>query len=74
MTAADHEHLARQAVPSVARIRCLPAGNGTEPGAVRVLVVPDAVADEGDRLRFEQLVPSDVAARHDHRAVGRSAA
>jgi predicted phage baseplate assembly protein len=26
---------------------------------VRVLVVPDAVADEGDRLRFEQLIPSE---------------
>ncbi|MYW17923.1 putative baseplate assembly protein, partial [Streptomyces sp. SID2955] len=43
--------------PSVRRVRCLPAAD--EPGAVRVLVVPDAVADEGDRLRFEQLIPSD---------------
>ncbi|HEY0451816.1 putative baseplate assembly protein [Actinophytocola sp.] len=59
VTAADYEHLAREAGPSAARIRCLPAGDGAEPGAVRVLVVPQAVADEGDRLRFEQLIPPD---------------
>ncbi|MFI7383789.1 putative baseplate assembly protein [Streptomyces sp. NPDC049813] len=58
VTAEDHEIIARQAAPSVRRVRCLPAAEG--PGAVRVLVVPDAVADEGDdRLRFEQLIPSD---------------
>lgn len=58
VTAEDHEIIARQAAPSVRRVRCLPAAE--EPGAVRVLVVPDAVADEGDdRLRFEQLIPSD---------------
>ncbi|MFI2200189.1 putative baseplate assembly protein [Streptomyces sp. NPDC020192] len=57
VTAEDHEIIARQAAPSVRRVRCLPAAEGA--GAVRVLVVPDAVADEGDRLRFEQLIPSD---------------
>ncbi|MEV1024949.1 putative baseplate assembly protein [Streptomyces sp. NPDC050264] len=58
VTAEDHEIIARQAAPSVRRVRCLPAADS--PGAVRVLVVPDAVADEGDdRLRFEQLIPSD---------------
>ncbi|SEC28701.1 putative baseplate assembly protein [Streptomyces misionensis] len=57
VTAEDHEIIARQAAPSVRRVRCLPAGEGA--GAVRVLVVPDAVADDGDRLRFEQLIPSD---------------
>ncbi|MFE3518251.1 putative baseplate assembly protein [Streptomyces sp. NPDC059166] len=57
VTAEDYEILSRQAAPSVRRVRCLPAGG---PGAVRVLVVPDAVADEGDdRLRLEQLIPSD---------------
>jgi predicted phage baseplate assembly protein len=60
VTAADYELIAREAGPSSARIRCLPAGSGTEPGAVRVLVVPQAVADEGDRLRFEQLIPSGL--------------
>ncbi|MEV7499062.1 putative baseplate assembly protein [Streptomyces sp. NPDC093018] len=59
VTAEDHEIIARQAAPSVRRVRCLPAADGGA-GAVRVLVVPDAVADEGDdRLRFEQLIPSD---------------
>ncbi|MFJ2812356.1 putative baseplate assembly protein [Streptomyces sp. NPDC087294] len=58
VTAEDHEIIARQAAPSVRRVRCLPAATGA--GAVRVLVVPDAVADEGDdRLRFEQLIPSE---------------
>jgi predicted phage baseplate assembly protein len=58
VTARDYEIIARQAAPSVRRVRCLPAVAG-EPGAVRVLVVPDAVADDGDRLRFEQLIPSE---------------
>jgi predicted phage baseplate assembly protein len=59
VTAEDFEQLAREAGPAAARVRCQPAGPGVEPGAVRVLVVPDATADEGDRLRFEQLVPTD---------------
>lgn len=58
VTAGDFEVLARQAAPSVRRVRCLPVAG--EAGAVRVLVVPDAVADEADdRLRFEQLIPSE---------------
>jgi predicted phage baseplate assembly protein len=58
VTAEDYEIISRQAAPSVRRVRCLPDAEGG--GAVRVLVVPDAVADEGDdRLRFEQLIPSD---------------
>jgi predicted phage baseplate assembly protein len=57
VTAEDHELIARRAAPSLARVRCLPVEG--EVAAARVLVVPDAVADEGDRLRFEQLVPSD---------------
>ncbi|MFF3631382.1 putative baseplate assembly protein [Streptomyces sp. NPDC002164] len=71
VTAADHEIIAREAAPSLRRVRCLPAAAG-EGGAVRVLVVPDAVPDEGGNLRFEQLIPSDsvlsaVAARLDER-------
>ncbi|MTE17756.1 putative baseplate assembly protein [Streptomyces sp. TRM43335] len=61
VTAEDYEIIGRQAAPSVRRVRCLPAADGA--GAVRVLVVPDAVADEGDRLRFEQLIPSDQVLR-----------
>ncbi|MER6736036.1 putative baseplate assembly protein [Streptomyces puniciscabiei] len=56
VTAEDYEIISRQAAPSVRRVRCLPAAEGA--AAVRVLVVPDAVADDGDRLRFEQLIPS----------------
>ena len=71
VTAEDYEIIAAQAAPSVRRVRCLPAVPA-EPGAVRVLVVPDAVPDEGDRLRFEQLIPSDqvlsaIAGRLDER-------
>ena len=64
VTAEDYEIVARQAAPSVRRVRCVPA-TATEGGAVRVLVVPDAVADEGegDRLRFEQLIPSEQVLR-----------
>lgn len=58
VTAGDYELIARQAAPSAARISCVPATPG-EPGAVRVLVVPEAVADDGDRLRFEQLIPDE---------------
>ncbi|GIG90614.1 putative baseplate assembly protein [Plantactinospora endophytica] len=59
VTARDYELIAGQAVPAAARIRCLPAGDGADAGGVRVLVVPEAVADAGDRLRFEQLIPPD---------------
>ncbi|MDH6137748.1 putative phage baseplate assembly protein [Kitasatospora sp. MAA4] len=60
VTAADYELIARRIAPSAARIRCLPAGEGTGAGGVRVLVVPAVVAEPGDRLRFEQLVPPDA--------------
>ncbi|MCX5108192.1 putative baseplate assembly protein [Streptomyces sp. NBC_00378] len=71
VTAGDYEAIAREAAPSLRRVRCVPAVAG-EGGAVRVLVVPDAVVDEGGQLRFEQLIPSDsvlstVTARLDER-------
>ncbi|MFJ9952600.1 putative baseplate assembly protein [Kitasatospora sp. NPDC091207] len=75
VTAEDHEIIARQAAPSVRRVRCLPDRDAGA-GAVRVLVVPDAVADEGGRLRFEQLIPSDqvlariTAALDERRLIG----
>ncbi|WP_035858030.1 putative baseplate assembly protein [Cryptosporangium arvum] len=61
VTARDYEELARQAAPEAARIACLGA-DAAENGeyAVRLLVVPQAVADPGGRLRFEQLVPDDA--------------
>ncbi|WP_031522096.1 putative baseplate assembly protein [Streptomyces sp. NRRL F-5123] len=80
VTAEDHEIIARQAAPSAARVRCVPASGGGA-GSVRVLVVPDAVADEGDdRLRFEQLIPSDqvlaaiTEALDERRLIGTSVA
>ena len=59
VTADDYEHLARQAVPDVARVRCVPAAEVTDPGAVRVLVVPALRHDPRYRVRFEELVPPD---------------
>lgn len=76
VTASDYEQIAWQAAPAAARIRCLPAGTEHEPGAARVLVVPNAVADTEDQLHFEQLIPSEqllatVAGRLDeHRLLG----
>jgi predicted phage baseplate assembly protein len=58
VTTEDYEQLAREAAPDVARVRCIPAGdNGTEAGAVRVLVVPVVTTDESGRMPFESLVP-----------------
>jgi predicted phage baseplate assembly protein len=60
VTQRDYEELSRRAAPDVARVRCLTADPGEHgDGAVRVLVVPQAVPDRGGRLRFEQLVPGD---------------
>jgi predicted phage baseplate assembly protein len=75
VTAADFEEIAREAAPSAARIRCVPADAAGEAGGVRVLVVPDVVADDaaaGERLRIEQLVPPEemlaaIARRLDER-------
>ncbi|WP_026414106.1 putative baseplate assembly protein [Actinomadura oligospora] len=58
VTPRDYEELARRAAPEAARLRCLPVDDAGV-GAVRVLVVPQAVPDPGGRLRFEQLVPGD---------------
>ncbi len=60
VTAEDYEVLAREAAPEVARVRCLTAGEeGVEPGAVRVLVVPNAPNDDG-RLVLGNLVPTEA--------------
>ena len=57
VTTEDYEQLAREAAPEVSRVRAVAAGDGTDAGSVRVLVVPSAVAEQG-RLRFDQLVPN----------------
>ncbi len=54
VTAADYEHLAREAAPDAARVRCIPVDATSE--AVRVLVVP-AVAESAE-LAFAALIPS----------------
>jgi predicted phage baseplate assembly protein len=60
VTAEDHEQLAREAAPDVARVRCVPVGeNGSEPGAVRVLVVPALGEGEAGRLNFRDLEPPE---------------
>ncbi|HEX3786622.1 MAG TPA: putative baseplate assembly protein [Pseudonocardiaceae bacterium] len=57
VTTEDYEAIAREAAPEVARVRCVPAGDGDSmPGAVRVLVVP-AAAGSG-QVPFENLLPS----------------
>lgn len=53
VTAEDFESLARQAAPELARVRIVP---DSEPGSVRLLVVPAAPA--GERVRLEHLVPA----------------
>ncbi len=58
VTVEDYEHLAREAAPEVARVRCVTAGDGADAGGVRILVVPAAGSNDG-RLRFEQLVPAE---------------
>jgi predicted phage baseplate assembly protein len=58
VTAEDFEHICREAAPEIARVRCLPAGNGSDPGVVRVLLVP-AVPSASGRIAFDQLVPSE---------------
>ena len=57
VTAEDFEQFTREAAPEIARVRCIPAGEGTEPGSVRILVVPAAALTAG-AIRFEDLVPS----------------
>jgi predicted phage baseplate assembly protein len=61
VTAEDYEHLAQEAAPDVARVRCVPAGEGADAGGVRVLVVPAVPEDE--HLRFESLIPPEALVR-----------
>ncbi len=61
VTAEDYEHLAQEAAPDVARVRCVSAGEGADAGGVRVLVVPAVPEDE--HLRFESLIPPESLVR-----------
>src|SRR5947208_3497529 len=64
VTREDYEYLAREAAPEVARVRCLEAGAGAEPGTVRILVVPTAADDPMGALQIEQLIPSEESLAH----------
>ena len=64
VTREDYEQLAREAAPEVARVRCIEAGGGADPGGVRVLVVPAVADGELGVLNIEQLIPSDESLSH----------
>lgn len=66
----DYEQLAREVAPDAARVRCVPAGgedpalnhatdDASEPGGVRLLVVPAGRSDAQGRVRFEELIPPE---------------
>lgn len=58
VAARDFEHQTILAAPNeVARVLCLPAGDGADPGAVRVLVTPAVPSDRLGRLRFTDVTP-----------------
>jgi predicted phage baseplate assembly protein len=59
VTAEDYEALTKLAAPEIARVRCVPAGEGASAaGAVRVLIVPSAASQDG-RIRFGNLLPAE---------------
>lgn len=63
VTTEDYEALSAEAAPEIARVRCLAAGeDGTQPGSVRILVVPVA-SDSDGQLRLGDLVPTEDTLR-----------
>ncbi len=59
VTAEDYEAITQEAAPDVARVRCVTAGDeDTDPGSVRVLIVPAAAEVDG-KIDFAELVPGD---------------
>ena len=60
VTAEDYVTLTREAAPELARVHCVPVTEGQDAGALRVLVVPQAVAREG-RLTLGELRPPQAA-------------
>jgi predicted phage baseplate assembly protein len=59
VTAEDYEAITQEAAPDVARVRCVTAGDeDTDPGSVRVLIVP-AAAEVAGKIDFAELVPGD---------------
>ena len=66
VTAEDYEHLVRESFNGVARVRCLE--DPDDPGAVRVLIVPNVPDEVTGELRFDQLEPTAelMSAIRDH--------
>ncbi|HEY3713808.1 MAG TPA: putative baseplate assembly protein [Jatrophihabitantaceae bacterium] len=62
VSAEDFELIASEAAGAVARIRCVPPGDATEP--VRVLVVPDVGGYGAGRVPFPALTPPDDVLSH----------
>jgi predicted phage baseplate assembly protein len=59
VTAEDYEAITQEAAPDVARVRCVTAGDeDTDPGSVRVLIVP-AAAEVAGKIDFAELVPGE---------------
>jgi predicted phage baseplate assembly protein len=59
VTAEDYEAITQEAAPDVARVRCVTAGDhDTDPGSVRVLIVPAAAETDG-KIDFAELVPGE---------------
>ena len=59
VTAEDYEAITQEAAPDVARVRCVTAGDeDTDPGSVRVLIVPAAAEVDG-KIDFAELVPGE---------------
>ncbi len=59
VTVEDYEILAREAAPEAARVHCVPADGDTVPtGAVKLLIVPAAPAEQG-RVALEDLIPAE---------------
>jgi predicted phage baseplate assembly protein len=58
VAARDFEHQAIVAAPNeIARVLCLPAGDGSEAGSVRLLITPRVDGDHMGRLAFDALTP-----------------
>jgi len=57
VTAEDYEVLVRRVAPEIARVRCV-SNVDTEPGLVRVLLVPEVSGDPDQPLRLADLAPS----------------
>lgn len=62
VTTEDYEHIAREAAPQVGRVRAVAAGDGAQPGSVRVQVVPTVGKPEG-RIPYAQLLPEETLLR-----------